>query len=138
MGNGWTPKRRATQSWRMRERWADPDFHERRSENIRAAIMADEAYRAKKSGIMKELNGRLRDDEQLDRKRISGLQASWTPPRRAAEAAVMADRHARDPGLRRAGKFALLKFHRIGGKTGKRRRVGRPQRREAASPFESV
>ncbi|MGD0420570.1 MAG: hypothetical protein ABSA68_13490 [Xanthobacteraceae bacterium] len=105
-GRPWTPERRTAFGVTMRKRWRAGQYAGRRAATV------TETERAARSGRMKRLNGRMRDDEALKNKCIRGQKrVRQSPAYRAIQSAVMADVMSR-PELRRQARYHCIKINK--------------------------
>lgn len=105
-GKPWNAERKAAFSVAMKQRW------KRGAYDARRPAVIDGAERQARSGRMKRLNVRMRDDEALKRKCVRGQKRMRRSPQfRAVQSAVMTDIMAR-PELRRAARFHCIKINK--------------------------
>lgn len=104
----WTPERRARASALARAKFADPAYREA---HRRRSIEANGRphRRAQSSAWMKQLNQRIRDDDNLRRKVIRGSKrARANPAFKAIQSAVQKDLFVRRPELRIQARYHML------------------------------
>jgi len=104
----WTPERKVKQAEIMRRRNREPHFLKRKAHSF---ISPDE--RSARSGRMKRLNQRIRDDHALRAKVIRGQKRARSDPAyRAMQALTMADLMESRPDLKVRAKYHCKKINR--------------------------